>query len=76
MRMLNKLPGEQDGGQANGWGISVAINTISSFNVKMTSPCRISANSGFDYLEAVFMFFLYKMRYLIVNSKKMNPLFV
>ena len=29
---MNRLPGEQDCGQANGWGHSVSIiNTISSF---------------------------------------------
>ena len=28
---MNRLPGEQDGGKAKGWGHSVSLNTISSF---------------------------------------------
>ena len=43
-------------------------------NVKMTSPCHISANSGFP-CSFFFMPFQYKMRHLVVSKKK-NPFFV
>ena len=43
-------------------------------NYKMTSPCRISAYSGFS--RSLFsMSFRYEIRYLVVGKKK-NPLFV
>ena len=44
--------------------------------VKITSPCCISAYSGFS--GSLFLkFFQYKMRYLVVsNCRKFNPLFV
>ena len=41
-------------------------------NVKMMSPFRISAHSGFS--GSLFYFFQYKTRYLVVSKKK-NPLF-
>ena len=36
----------------------------------MTSPCRISANWGFS--GSLFHVFLYKMRYLVVNRKRIH----
>ena len=49
------------------------VNPWRHCNVKMMSPCHISAYSGFSV--SPFHVFHYKMRYLVVSKKK-NPLFV
>ena len=60
---MYRLPGEQDGGQANGWGHSVSKNTISSYSCGCSQGHR--GAKGPDINNSAKRFFLLLLFYQI-----------